>query len=1041
MTWYDNLRSIESRGSQADRPGSLAGLSEARKVHLGQFFTPDAVAALMWRIVQPAMAEMTESRSVSVLDNSIGAGRLMQYALPDLHSLYGVDVDPGPLHLLGEAAQAAGFTCELEACGMEAIRPRNMDIALINPPFSLHIESPLLKDYPCTSYGKFGPNTSTLSHAYALAQAVDACQLVVALLPSSFAEKVATSPLNYLPEDDAARIRAHIALPSGLFRQEGTDVRVSLLVFSAVPQGFDRIKLESLDDILPYLGLHLTTSGAPKMRVLGVTDDGPAITRPVTGDTTVRIAHNGRRIILGFDCGLTEAKILNAIFIKRITDDGPVEYRRPREFRYSGQGKLDVEVHLAQPDPLASFSALLDEIPKAGGNPVVDDGLCGYIKRRIRHSLRQQTPLRHSVYVPEGVAGSNDKVVASARRGRVADAKIWGSSFIPAGESIIFLRQPEGDWQFEFRGGTFRLTAEELYEDFGVEIGAAESGWTVAHPGLLEKFPDVARCHEERARRLGIDRWLTWGFQWKDLIETSMKPRGAVISWEMGLGKARLGAAIILLSGCKRGLLAVEAGLIDEMVMELQGLPIPREDWHVITSPAQLENLRKINIISYERLRRPIRSEDKRNTYARRLRKRISVLVADEGDLLANPDSDQSRALYQLSAKRRFTMSGTPAANYPRDLLPILAFTCGDGTAAQPWGWRRGYMEQNWHNSVSYAKRGIDAFRETFVTLDWVTREFEDSMIEGAKREIPRIANVERYRAMLAPHVKRRLVGEPEVAEYINIPPETRSVIEVPWDDTHLAYYIRVADEFVSWYLRQRQDLGKQHNLIAILARIRAVSFASDYPQYSIDGFGSYHELTSKQRWVLNELEQLARAGSKTILYAENPGQLDMLGRELSARGVDNIVFHGQRPIKIRTAELNRRFRFGDCGTMLASLGVAQKGLNISQANEVIFMSRSWSATAEEQAIARTLRPQQQANVRVRYVHLAGGIDNYKAQMVSFKKDAAASGLDWATPQTSDMEFCHIDTVLERFVRGLAAMRGLSSMDLRKQLRKECANA
>ena len=41
-------------------------------------------------------------------------------------------------------------------------------MALINPPFSLHLEAPPLVAGPATHYGRFGPDTSALSHAYAL---------------------------------------------------------------------------------------------------------------------------------------------------------------------------------------------------------------------------------------------------------------------------------------------------------------------------------------------------------------------------------------------------------------------------------------------------------------------------------------------------------------------------------------------------------------------------------------------------------------------------------------------------------------------------------------------------------------------------------------------------------------------------------------------------------------------------------------------------------------------------------------------------------
>ena len=43
--WYAPLRSLTSRGSKTEVKGGLAGLHDARREHLGQFFTPDAIAA------------------------------------------------------------------------------------------------------------------------------------------------------------------------------------------------------------------------------------------------------------------------------------------------------------------------------------------------------------------------------------------------------------------------------------------------------------------------------------------------------------------------------------------------------------------------------------------------------------------------------------------------------------------------------------------------------------------------------------------------------------------------------------------------------------------------------------------------------------------------------------------------------------------------------------------------------------------------------------------------------------------------------------
>lgn len=1045
MSWYNPLRGIQSRGSRAERPGSLAGLAAARKVHLGQFFTPDEVAHVMWRIVEPALqTAVNPFRKQSILDNSCGSGRLLQYANPEKHILLGVDVDAEPIAQLGKVAEAAGFECEFVPCGMESIQPRSIDVALINPPFSVHLESPTLKPYPCTAYGKYGPGTAAVSHAYALAQAVEAADVIVALLPRSFVDELIANPVLYLDERASARFHAVIDLPSGSFREEGTDVQVSLVVMGHAgrPAGLaPRVKLQTLNDPLPELhGFRIYTRSTSKLGVVGVEDQGPSITLPVTGDNAVRIVRDGRRIKLRYACGLTMAKVHNAILRETVTKLLGEDQRFPRGVKYEGQGALDLEVHLAQEDSIASFDLFVDEVRRAGGSPVVDPGIYGYLKRAWRATQRQKEPLRHVVYVENGVASDAQQLEARPRRPQVADPKVWGSPALAIEQTYSFSRTEDGKYAFEVKGKTFRLTPEDLYERFEVVEGAAQSGWTVVHEGLPAKYPGQAAQWKARAANLGLDKVLSWGYQADDLIELAMKPRGAIAAWDMGLGKARLATALITLHGSKHGLIVTEAGLVEEMVTELEGLPIPKTDWQVIRTPAQLGALRRINVISYERLRmeiernaqRPTKTKRMRNTYAGQLRRRIGVAVFDEGDLLCNPNSDQARACEHVSPKKRYVLTATPIANYPRDMAPIQAFTAGDGTAAQPWGWRNGKLEPVWRQTMNVAQRGLDAFRDSFVCTQWVTKEFSDTLTEGAKREIPRIANLDAYREMVAPLIKRRIVEEPEVAAWVKILKEDREIVEVAWDHGHLAYYLKVVEEFSNYYRKVMTDSSRKNNLIALLARIRAVSFASDFPQYGVDGFGAYMPLTSKQRWALDELERLTAEGRKTILYAENPQQVELLHRHLKQRGVDAMTFHGGLPIKKRTAELNQRFRFGECPVLLATLGTTQKGLNLWQASEVLMLGRSWSATTEEQAIHRLLRPQQKRKVRVRYIHLPGGIDIYKDQLVAFKRDSARAGLDWATPDTEDADFLHLDTVIGRFVDDMAKLHKVARHDVRK---------
>lgn len=1058
MSWYAPLRDITSLGSQAKRPGSLAGLHTAREEHKGQFFTPDSLAAYIWRLLSPvmdnALTDLPRSK-VALLDNSVGSGRLLQFAAPDKHTLSGVDIHHETIARVIETTQAAGFECEFLACGMEEVRPRNYNIAIINPPFSLHLESPCLSPLSCTTWGKYGRNTSAQSDHYAVAQALDAAEIVAAILPEGTSEEIEKT------EWAAPRLRAILTLPLGSFSDEGTAVRVKLLVFGRDKSNMSplRIKVANLTDPTPYLELECgATAHKASLHPYGADTSKPSITLPVTGERIVRVAHDGRRIKLIFSCGLTQAEVLNAIYKDRIATVAIPDHRYPRGLRYDGEGALDMEAHLIQADPHASLDALFARIRHAGGIPVCAPGFMEHFRNRLKRSRRQATPLAHTVFDKQG--GSKGSLTGTARKTHVADPGTWMSPVIKAGDMLAFEPQEDNSYTYSVGGKLYRSTLEELGQKFDFQ-GDVAAGWVVKHQGLLAKYPQQAEQLRARARRLGIDKWL-WDYQFDDLVELLLKPQGAVVAWEMGLGKARLAIAMILLSGVKHGLICVEPYLVDEMKREINGLPITEADWEnyviektkeemshlpvasdqwqVITNPEGLKNLKAINIISYSRLRTPVDQTRPKHTYGKALRRRIGLLCADEGHLLRNGNSQQSRALWNISAKRRFCFTGTPVANYPRDILAILAFTGGDSTAAQPWGWRRGYLDQLAAVTMQTAQRGIDAFREKFVTTEWVTNEFAEDLTSGAKREIPKIASLDAYRAAIAPHIKRRLAKEPEVAPLVKIPEPVIETLQILWDERHLLHYITVAQDFATWYQDMKRRNGdNRNNLIAILARIQAVQFACNYPQKPKDGCPTFYGLTSKQRFAVNKLEELTRSGHKTILYMHNPGALELIGQELAHRGIDSLVFHGGQNINQRTEELNRRFREGDCPNLLASLGVTQAGLNLYQADRVILGSRDWSWKTESQAIHRVLRPQQERDVVVSCLELPGSIDTYQAQAVAFKRDSMQAGLDWGTPETDNVDFLHLDTIIGRFCEEIARLHSVERHKLREYL--ECRAA
>jgi len=1042
--WYQELAAISSLGSRQAKATSLAGLHEAREKHLGQFFTPPEVAAFMWRLVEPAIAAaVKESKGcpVALFDNSIGTARLFQFASPEQVTIAGLDVHVPSVEAVTAVLEKAGFSADIIAAGMEEVHPQGFGVCLINPPFSLQLESPHLLPLECCSFGKFGPATNCLSHIYAVGQALEAGDVVAAILPTPFADSLLTDPFF------RARLRGVFRLPADAFSSEGTNVSTSIAVWGPDENTGDVLVQRVADlssAVVPTLDLLCRSINHSRPKSLSrVTVDlsSPTIKTPVTGIRRVRVCRHNRRLILKFECGLTEAKVLNAIYRDRV--DGYVEeHRYPRGVRFKGQGVLDLEIHLLQADPCASFADLEAAIRDAGGEPVVDPGIHGYLRRMTRKLARHRVPFAHTIRV-KGLAAAGDEARFTARKTFLLNPRKWGSPVVRKGQECAGRRAGPGRWTVQAAEADWPMTDEEVAERFEhvVAVGTATDAWTEKFPGRLKSFPALARQMRQRARLLGLDKFLTWGFQFDDVCEIAVSPLSACFGAEMGLGKTRIAAALFLLHGSKRNLYATEAHLVPEVIGELRAIGFSEADWRVIDSPEALLDLRRINVISYARLRLPVHRERKKFTYAKALRRRCGCVVADEGHLLRNLHSEQTRAMWALACPKRYVFTGTLIANYPRDTLNILAWVGGSATAAQPYGIRQdAFLEPRLISSMSKTARGIDAYVADFVSIEWATHAFREDLAGGAKREVPKVANLPLFRSWLAPWVKRRLAHEPDVAKYITIPRPENLTMEVDWSDEHLGFYLKVADDFSAFYREAKRRAGEGNlNLISLLVRIGAVETACNFPQQGVDGFGALGGLTSKQTHALRRLEELVEEGHKVILYAKSPGLLELLAKHLTATGIESVLLHGGRSIEERTKDLNERFRFGGAPVLLASYGVAQAGLNLPQASRIVLISRTWEAKTERQAVARVLRPQQKRNVVIERIHLPGAIDVYQDQCVRWKADAADAGLDWATPETDGEEFAHLDHILGQFVKDLAELRGLDPALFREAVKRRRA--
>lgn len=1023
---------LQSRGSTAAKPGSLAALHEKRKETLSQFWTPDWLSKFIWQTLTPAFSE---DLRYSLLDNSIGNASMFRFADPEKFHLFGIDADGVLIDEVVNILEKSAYRFDVLHAQMENVELEQFSAALINPPFSIPLASPFLKPYPgITHYGKHGPDTSAVSHEYALAQALSHCDIVAAVVPQL------TKDVFVQNEEFNGRLRAVFELPSDTFKDENVKaVKTDLLIFgrkltgvkASVPEGI-RVKRMAIDESTVPTSLfqmdcrtikELNHSRHP-IKVIGIEQSKPVITTPVTGNNTVVLKRAGRLLKLDFADGATEGRVKNALYRQRLYSDHLHKY--PSNTKYAGQFKLNLDVIAMQDDPFAALESVCDTIRNVGGNPIVTEQLKAGIKSIVAENNRMSIPYGRTVY-----RKGTPEFSATAKRMALINRTQKGAAV--AMNEAVTAKRVESGFVVQTRRGEFACDHDTFFSLFTPENEALEAGyWEDIHPPIEKAFPGEIAKLMTKAKQLGID-FLTWDFQLEDLCELAFKPKGGICGWQMALGKSRLAISLALLLNGK-SLIVLKSRLIAEMVNELKALGIT--DYQVIKSKADTERLGKINIVSYERLKRPIHPKHPKLTLAKYLRKKVPNVLCDEGGLLSNHHSLQTRAVWQLGAKSKYILDGTPSPNYPREMLNLAAWAVGEERAYQPYSMSKGFIEQLLFNSAELQPTGRDEFNRRYVTVKWATNEFLDSGV-GAKREVPEIkpAFLQDFRGWVAPMIKRRVQQEPAVSKYVKFPvPELRQPIEIDWDMDHLLLYIKTVEEFANWYKRyakERGEEGKGINLTMILARLEACFKATNVPS-AVSGYGAaFRGLTTKEIVCLDLIESQVKQGLRPIVFARNPVVLHRLSVELNKRNITNLVFTGEETIDKRIVKLNARIREGNDQVMLASLGVTQDGLNLPQLNSFIFYNRSYKFREEFQAIYRLIRPQQTSQVSGDFLHLKGSIDEYMGQLIKWKALASDAGLDYGE-QNNEEVFTHFDAFIHRFINSLPDLK--EKLDWMKKL-------
>ena len=281
-----------------------------------------------------------------------------------------------------------------------------------------------------------------------------------------------------------------------------------------------------------------------------------------------------------------------------------------------------------------------------------------------------------------------------------------------------------------------------------------------------------------------------------------------------------------------------------------------------------------------------------------------NMIVLDEAQIIKNPESNTTKAAFELNAPFKLALSGTPIENSLEDLWSIFQFV-NPGLL----GTRRYFKDK-------YIK----------------------PIMEGA--EGPSI----RLKSKIKPFFLRRL--KKEVAK--DLPDRIDKVIYADFNEEERSLYDSLYLSSKSQIVEKLNSGGKVLEALELLLRLRqACCHRSLIP-------GKEAEDSAKIRILKDKLKTILLEDHKALIFSQWTSFLDIIATELAAEGIEFLRLDGSTTNR---QELVDKFQDENGPKiMIMSLKAGGVGLNLTRADHVFIMDPWWNPAAEDQAADRAHR-------------------------------------------------------------------------------------
>lgn len=485
--------------------------------------------------------------------------------------------------------------------------------------------------------------------------------------------------------------------------------------------------------------------------------------------------------------------------------------------------------------------------------------------------------------------------------------------------------------------GTLRTSMDyAFYLNHALEEDYFQLNMDDAFRTLMEEIenPEMTEVALPEQIHADLRQYQQVGYRW--LRSLAKHHLGGILADDMGLGKT-LQSIVYMTSIWQEDpnatcLVVCPSSLVYNWQDEIETFSPQMRSLMIVGNPQERHALwdqsqnYQVVLVSYPLLRRDIEYMKDFSFHS---------IFLDEAQFIKNPNSQNAKAVKQLTGAHRFALTGTPIENNLSELWSIF----------------------------DYIMPGYLYSHSRFVSL------YEKPIMRMEDEDALRQLNFH-IQPFIMRRMKKDVLAElPEKIEKKMVSDMTEEQKEI-----YLSYLSSMKQELDEEIERNGFEKSRMM-ILASLTRLRQICC---HPSTFVE---NYEGGSGKMNLLLELLHHAIDGGHRVLVFSQFTSMLQLIEDELKEESIEYFYLDGSTPIEQRGEDV-KRFNEGQGKVYLISLKAGGTGLNLTGADMVIHYDPWWNPAVEEQATDRVYRIGQKNIVNVMKLITKGTIEEkiYKLQ-------------------------------------------------------------